>query len=116
MVTSKNLRRDTKRPAVDNNKSPKRATKVTKKIAPKKAFFAVPKPQTPVSSQDISQLSFAILVGQTLSVTTPSKKPSKEQSEFFCLRAQPLNKVESFELESHSPISLWQRRKIVFLN
>ena len=62
MVTSQNLHRGTKHPVVDNDKSLKRAIKITKKVAPKKAFFAAPKPQTPISSQDINQLSFAILV------------------------------------------------------
>ena len=78
MVTSQNLRGGTKCPVIDNNELPKRATKVTKKAVLKKAFFAALKPQTPVSSQDISQLSFATLVSQSLSVAIPSKKPFKE--------------------------------------
>ena len=89
MITSQNLHGGTKRPIVDNDKSPKRATKVTKKAASKKAVFAPPKPQIPVNSQDISQVSFAILAGQSLSIATPSKKLFKEQSEFFQLQVQP---------------------------
>ncbi len=77
MITSQNLREGIKRPAVDNNNSPKRATKVMKKATPKRASFA-PKSQTLVNSQDVSQLSFTTLVGQSSSVATPSKSSSKE--------------------------------------
>ncbi len=115
MVTSQNLCGGTKRPAVDDDNSPKRATKVTKKAAPKKASFA-PKPQTPVSSQDVNQLSFATSVGRNSSVATPSKKPSKEQSKFSRLQAQPSDEIEPFELEPRSPISPRQRRKAAFSN
>ncbi len=85
MVTSQNLCGGTKHLVVDDDDSSRRATKVTKKAAPKRASFA-PKPQTPISSQDVSQLSFATSVSQSLSVATPSKKPSKEQSEFSRLQ------------------------------
>lgn len=112
MVASQNLRGGTKRLAVDDNKAPKKATK---KATPKGASFA-PKPQTPVSSQDVSQLSFAISAGQSSSVATPSRMPSKEESEFSCFQAQPSDEVESFELEPCSPISPRRRRKTTFSN
>lgn len=64
-------------------------------MAPKKASFIAPKPQT-----------FAILVGQSLSISTSSRKPFNEQSEFFHLRVQLSDEVEPFELETCSPISL----------
>ncbi len=115
MVTSQNLRAGTKRPVIDDDNSPKRAIKVTKKAAPKRASF-VPKPQIPVSSQDVSQLSFATLVSRSSSVATPSKKPSKEQSEFSCLQAQPSDEIEPFELEPCSPILPQRRQKAAFSN
>ncbi len=40
MVTSQNLRGGTKRPAVDDDNSSKKAIKVTKKTALKRASFA----------------------------------------------------------------------------
>ncbi|MCJ1345690.1 hypothetical protein MMC31_003899 [Peltigera leucophlebia] len=55
MVASQNTCGSLKRPTADDDEVPK---KPAKKMAPKKASFA-PKPQTPVSSQDVSQLSFA---------------------------------------------------------
>ena len=67
------LYRGTKNLVIDDNKSSKRAMKIMKK-----ASFVAPKSQTLISSQDISQLSFAKLAGQSLSVATPSRKPSKE--------------------------------------
>lgn len=77
MVTSQNLCGDTKCLIIDDDKLPKRVTKVIKNAIPKRVSF-VPKSQTPISSQDVNQLNFAILVGQSLSVATYSKKPSKE--------------------------------------
>ncbi len=115
MVTSQNLRGGTKRPAIDDDDLPKRAIKITKKAATKRASFA-PKPQTLISSQDVSQLSFATSVSQSLSVATPSKKPFKEQSEFSRLQVQLLDEIEPFELEPRSPISPRRRRKAAFSN
>lgn len=77
MVTSQNLYRDSKCPIIDNNKLPKSATKITKSSI-KKISFAAPKFQTPISSQDISQLSLAILAVQNLCIATLSRKSSKE--------------------------------------
>ncbi|MCJ1344946.1 hypothetical protein MMC31_003151 [Peltigera leucophlebia] len=102
MVTSQNTRGSLKRPAADDDEVPK---KPAKKMAPKKASFA-PKPQTPVSSQDVSQLSFATSADQSSSVVTPSRIPSKEESKFSRFQVQPSEELESvLELEPRSPIS-----------
>lgn len=84
MVTSQNFHKGIKHLVVDNNKLPKRVTKVIKKVVLKKISFTT-KPQTPVNSQDVSQLSFATLAGQNLSIAKPNKKFSKEQSKFSYL-------------------------------
>lgn len=84
-------------------------------MALKRALF-VPKSQTLVSSQDVSQLSFTTLTGQNLSIITPSKILFREDSKFFCFQLQSLDKLEPMELELYSPISLWQKQKIVFSN
>ncbi len=56
-------------------------------------------------------------MGRSSSVATPSKKPSKEQSEFSRLQAQPSDEIEKpFELEPRSPISPRRRRKAAFSN
>lgn len=114
MITSQNFREDIKRSTINDNKSLKRVTKTRKKAVLKRTFF-VPKFQTLVSNQDISQLNFGTLADQSLFIAIPNKEPSKERSKFSCLQAQPSDKVESFEFKLNSLISLQQRQKTVFL-
>lgn len=42
MVTSQNLYEGIKRPTINNNKSPRKVMKITKKVVPKKTSF-IPK-------------------------------------------------------------------------
>lgn len=112
MVASQDTRGNLKRPAVDDDKVPK---KPAKKIAPKRASFA-PKPQTPVNSQDVSQLSFATSAGQSSSVVILSRISSREEYEFSRFQTQLSDELESVKLEPRSLISPWQRRKIAFSN
>ncbi|MCJ1345089.1 hypothetical protein MMC31_003294 [Peltigera leucophlebia] len=93
MVTSQNTCGSSKRPAADDNKVSK---KPTKKMAPKKASFA-PKPQTPVSSQDVNQLSFVTSADRSLSVVTPKPRspisPQQRQKTAFSNHRPPINKT-----------------------
>lgn len=76
----------------------------------------MPKPQTSISSQDVSQLSFEKLTVQSLSVITPNKIPFREESEFSCFQIQLSDELKSVELELCSPISPQQRQKTVLSN
>lgn len=77
-------------------------------MAPKRVSFVF-KPQTPISSQDVSQLSFAILIGQSLFIITPNRIFFRKESKFSFFQAQPSDELESVELEPYSPISPRQR-------
>lgn len=76
----------------------------------------MPKPQTSISSQDISQLSLAISVSQNLSIVTPNRILSRKESEFFHFQVQLSDKLESVELKPCSLILPWQKRKTAFSN
>lgn len=112
MVVSPNSCGSLKRPITDNNKVPK---KPAKKMVSKKTSF-ISKPQTSISSQDISQLSFATSAGQSLSIVTPSKISSREESEFFYFQMQLSDELEFVELEPCSSTLLQQKQKTAFAN
>lgn len=77
MVTNQNFYESIKYLVIDNDDLLKKVTKVTKKVVPKRASF-ISKPQTPINSQNVNQINFAILAGQSLYIAIFNKKSSKK--------------------------------------